>query len=146
MREILFRGKRLDNGEWVYGGYYWFYKSFCNSHGAIMAHYIVPTFLPMLSKLKDIRVDPSTVGQFTENREFTYDENGNVTYGKNIFDGDIIKVMSTEDGDSTYLVFWNDEKGEWDSKQLSGGCQSEDYVDAVKIIGNRIDNPEMLSQ
>lgn len=55
-REILFRAKRKDNGEWEYGYY-------CNiGYTGQERPYIIPVYA---SAFYGIEVNPSTVGQYT---------------------------------------------------------------------------------
>lgn len=56
MRDYKFRGKRIDNGEWVHG--YYAKYGFTNKE----KDYIIPSYA---SALYGFEVDPATVGQYT---------------------------------------------------------------------------------
>lgn len=138
MREIKFRGKRLDNGEWVYGDYHY-------RVGGV--HCIIdmqPDFQGKVAYVVN-QVDSETVGQFTG----LHDKNG-----KEIYEGDIVKWILTMPGvgvNGGYDEYETEEIGEiqWDAGALHLGeyCaagfayDSEDYAE---IIGNIHDNPESL--
>ena len=127
----LFRGKRIDNGEWVEG----FYIAHLNA-----AHYIIPCRTGGYAAMDDsfyvhrwYEVDPDTVGECTSLR----DKNG-----KLIFEGDIFRSDSTLMIVATGAVHYAD----------GGWCVNNDFLQAFmwggevrgEIIGNVHDNPELL--
>jgi uncharacterized phage protein (TIGR01671 family) len=82
MRDIRFRGKRIDNGEWVYGNY-------VNDN---QGHFIT---LPLETAHRLVRVNPATVGQFTG----LHDKNG-----KEIYEGDVVRH---DNGWVSEIIFGN---------------------------------------
>ena len=122
MREITFRGKRVDNGDWVYGFYGW----------SMGKDYITSIYNESPSQSepggayyeKHYEVIPETVGQL-----LTSDNN------PNYFEGDIVAdtlILSNETDFSTaYAVTWDNFK---------------DISPTEFLIGNIYDNPEMLHQ
>ena len=135
MREILFRGKRLDNGEWVYGALANF-RSIANE----IYTAIIPKVDVENSMMELKSVDPSTVGQYTGLK----DKNG-----KRIFEGDIAKVLQGKDKDIAYVGF---ENGAFMLYPKTGNIYERTlweywYNDwDVEIIGNITDNPELLEK
>lgn len=132
MREILFRGKRIDNGEWI-EGYYCNYETTCVGGGVDKHHRIVPYFA---SSLYGFKIDPSTVGQYTG----LTDKNG-----KKIFEGDIVKALLS--GKPSYGVVEYGKTGICAYCAMSH-CEKSNYVltcsDDFEVIGNIHDNPELM--
>ncbi len=75
MREYLFQGKRLDNGEWV-EGYYLHLGLVANERA-----YMIPSYA---SALYTYEVDPATVGLFIGHLD---------KHGKRIFEGHVLLVI-----------------------------------------------------
>lgn len=132
MREILFRGKRLDNGEWIQGDIVQF-----PVHGVVRIVEQEPSY-------KDAEVDSDTVGQYTG----LTDKNG-----KKIFEGDILKIYPDcdycEDYSISTVYSYNgvlcvDYRGDdFDSTALGFINDVNDDAD-FEIIGNIYDNPELV--
>lgn len=129
-REILFRGKRIDNGEWVEGNY------------SVMLSGRV-TIQP-IGRIITYEVLPTTVGQFTG----LTDKNG-----KKIFEGDIVKRFNSRGQEvMRYAVKWNTDccmfvliceytyLGEYDTDFTVY------YGEDLEVIGNVHDNPELLKE
>lgn len=126
MREIKFRGKRLDNGEWIEGD-----LLRMNGHW-----FIFPD--PAPEGIDKYAVDPATVGEFTGLK----DKNG-----KEIYEGDVMEIPETDfnaeiigrvlfEEDAYYIIplrgghLWG----------LHWSLRKHD----AKIIGNIHDNPKFL--
>lgn len=151
MRDILFRGKRKDNREWVYGYVYRIWERVYILWG-------MTNDVPNM-----IEVDPETVGQWTgmydntkwedptekEREEFT--RNGNFPSewnGKKIFEGDMVKFKrvnalgytTTRFGEVKYF----DELPIFYIMATTGDAWDWVECEDIEVIGTIHDNPELL--
>ena len=126
MRDILFRGKRTDNGDWVYG------------------YIVIEPYGSFIEKVERIQardnlwheyypVIPETVGQYTGLK----DKNG-----KKIFEGDAVwfsdekerGVVCFDEIDACFSVRFDTFDAAFDHL----------YSNELEIIGNVFDNHELL--
>lgn len=142
-REIEFRGKRLDNDEWLYGDL---------MHGNQGGCYIYP--LDAENLYTENKVDPDTVGQFTGTKD---------KHGKKVFEGDVVRrrdsafgyvdtgvvkydchlgafVLEYESYGRTYQSTFKDGFSYNDGKCTIDGTYS------YEVIGNIYNNPELLNK
>ena len=131
MRDILFRGKRKDNREWVYGYVYRIWERVYILWG-------MTNDVPNM-----IEVDPETVGQYTG----LTDKNG-----KKIFEGDVVySIYSKKNypvlfGEYTYIDDYGDEQGAcgWYNEEGDYSTAFGNPEEWAEVIGNIHDNPELL--
>lgn len=131
MRVTKFRGKRIYNGEWLFGDL---------MHDNIGGSYIYPIEAENL--YKENAVTPDTVGQFTGLLD------GN---GQEIFEGDIMRIPETEFNIEIIGVVEFD-RGSYVVRSFFSGTRSS-LAWAVRerqsgerrgvVIGNIYDNPEL---
>lgn len=137
MREILFRGKRMDNGDWVEGDLIAsrYISPYQNGELYINGTYVNGKSVDGIvwGQGSLYRIAPSTVGQYTGLK----DKNG-----KMIFDGDIVKRL----GDKC-VVKWIKEDAKF---IIIGGMTKLDFslffAENLEVIGNITDNPELLEK
>lgn len=133
MREILFRAKRIDNGEWVEGQYAFILNPLTES-GEPIKHLICNG-----TNIFNDEIDPETLCQYTGLK----DKNGN-----RIWENDIVGAWSegkTYIGrvkrrvDGLYIIYPSYQK-----QEFWGLCPDENGKTTVEVIGNTLDNPELL--
>lgn len=154
MREILFRGKRLDNGEWVEGYYGQFHNRPVldrpNSHQIFEPMENARVFGSAIGGLWHIII-PETVGQYTG----LTDKNGT-----KIFEGDIVKadgyifvvkfgkcggVSNVEN--YGYMGFYFDGFDKITKDCIGYGLRNDMcYFTEREVIGNLHDNPELMKE
>lgn len=128
LREIIFRGKRIDNGDWVYGDYA---SSGC---GIVCMEYLNEhgdageVFHP---------VDLKAIGQFT----------GLTAKGKKIFEGDIVKGLFLFGMEIKAVVAFQD--GAFGLQWNRGSVKEFSAFTSIcnvkyEIVGNIHDNPELM--
>ena len=134
MREILFRGKRIDNGEWVEDS-----NTYIKDNDGVW--------------LEDgccdvVKVNPETIGQYTG----LTDKNG-----KTIFEGDIVNIIYEEYLIENCVVVFGDYnvfRDEWGYRYSTCGFalkfdDGSGYTNLTRkniyeVVGNIHDNPELL--
>lgn len=122
-REILFRGKRVNNGEWVEGSYWYSRRSNTYQHFVFDDEGVW------------VGVDPNTVGRFTG----LTDRNG-----VKIFEGDIVRY-----GDTIHRVVFEQRNGTAYFGLVYAACETLPFghyqdLKQIEVIGNVYDNQELL--
>lgn len=138
MREILFRGKRVDNGEWVYGN---FIK--IENETYIFEQYEVKVESDTYKYLDSYRmsrmhnVSPDTVGQYTNLKD---------KHSAGIFEGDVVEIPY----EGWKLIKWFDCHCGFepfsDSFENCGHCGCGADPEDCIVLGNIHDNPELMNR
>lgn len=138
MREIKFRGKDLNTGEWAYGDLH----TLCDY---LHIHTEVTSF-PFAGKRSF--VNPDTIGQYTGLKD---------NNGKEIYEGDIVSYIITTGGIASekipasvaHLVHYDNKHATFKIGYHSANYGTmKEVVDAgnLVVIGNKYDNPELLKK
>lgn len=127
-REILFRGKRVDNGKWVEGDL---------NHYVVIGETHICRIEDNLSTTIH-KIDQETVCQYTGST----DKNG-----KKIFEGDILSAHLDDQHpeDITYVqITWNGFS--WCTRESTEDDVMSEYdCNTFEVCGNIYDNPELLN-
>ena len=133
MREILFRGKQVGNGEWVEGNLITG-KWYLDEREIVAIAPLDNAFYPHCEMSEWYEVDPATVGQYTG----LTDKNG-----KKIFEGDIVEEYDIWGEFERFgTVSWHDLFCAWHIGKPKAMYNSP--VASYVVIGNIHDNRELL--
>lgn len=131
MREVLFRGKQIDNGDWIEGYYL---KADWNGKeiSAIIPQNTVLYSGNTIDSI--IEIDPKTLCQYT---------GMNDKKGKRIWENDIVRIENSMDEGIGNIEFYG---GMWyvDGEPSNSMYDIMEYDDIaeIEVIGNIFDNPD----
>lgn len=141
-RQIVFRGKRIKDGKWIYGNLADYSMNVLNT--TVERKIIFGNIVSFATDnfgfvVDDCAVDPETIGQFTG----LLDRNG-----KEIYEGDIVRYYDDIEDElvSSHVIY---------HKESCSFCTAPtklcgDYIGICahwqfEVIGNIFDNPSLIS-
>ena len=148
-RKIKFRGKRIDNGEWVYGAFV--PDAIEPTHGDMVTWGFIRRYNKETGKMETIEVDRESVGQFTGLRDIVRTEE--FPEGQETFEDDLLQsqvgamyIWQVKFEDGAYILEQiNGPKKRGKQRHVQDFCCKDDIelYQLVKI-GNIYENPELL--
>lgn len=130
MRERLFRGKRIDNEEWIEGYYITSpARTPCSIYDDFkreIEHFIISfTFFDMgrLRYLYSVKVKPETVGQYTGRIDCN---------GKKIFSGDMLELYPYSE---RWIVYWDEKELMYKIYSREGGDMPLSAIKNPTVVG-----------
>ena len=154
MREIKFRGKRTDNGKWVYGDLShrdWF-SSNCGNNGINL--YIYPYNDVITPNTERYEVMSKSVGQFICGYGYEGEYENRYDNMVELYENDIVEAWSEgvkgtfviklrQEAQPTFMLYPAYQSNKMWSIHFSK--INDVYYDDLKKIGNIFDNPELLN-
>lgn len=135
-REILFRGKRVDTGQWIIGSF------IPDLRESLYGEKEIDGYIKPFGKTKQermmVEIDRNTVGQYIGLKDCS---------GKRIFEGDIVKHYNDSRHPYNFeigAISWNGKLCKFVRGSSSWFC--EIHSDCIyEVIGNIYDSPELLN-
>ncbi len=154
-REILFRAKRIDNGEWE-EGYYFKAREHWHEHGVHEDWLVVNAIQNggWCNVFKKHAIDKNTICQYTG----LTDKNGNKIWENDMLsDDDMFSVVRWDEEEARFVIDDYGTKGclmEYGFDECMGeygvvdtyGFDDFYSMKSFEVIGNKFDNPELLDR
>ena len=143
MRDILFKAKRIDNGEWVEGAYFPKSKYPTKKNRTLIWVWQIGKFYCDYNcGYSPYEVDEKTICQYTGLK----DKND-----KKIFEGDLILLMDRwycaveYDVENARFILNGEYVKNEDEDEVTHSSFAPYYQNEIEVVGNIFDNPELLN-